>query len=372
MAQHGNNLNIALVSPSSNSYSETFIQAHKNRLQGTIHYYYGGLLPNELENGELYISRKQRILHILKGYLRLNEFTVHEQAVINSFKANKIQLVFAEYGGTGETLTDICRLLQIPLIVHFHGYDATHKNELAAHKNYIKLFAYAKAVICVSGKMERNLIEMGCPGEKIHRTVCGPNEIFYENTPHFNKQQFMAAGRFTDKKAPYYLILAFREVVKKFPDAQLIIAGEGELSYTCQNLIRFFKLEKNIQLPGMVTPEQFSNYLNDSMALVQHSVNTPDGDSEGTPVVIVEAGAAGLPVIATRHAGIKEVIHHEETGLLCEEHDVYGMADHMLKLLSNPMLAREMGNNARARIKSHYTLNMHMDLLNSLVKKAIK
>ena len=343
MVQQGNNLNIALISPSSNSYSETFIQAHKNRLKGTIYFYYGGLLPNELEDGELYISRKERILHILKGYLRLNEFTVHEQAVINSFRKNNIRLVFAEYGGTGETLTDICRFLQIPLIVHFHGYDASHKNELAAHKNYKNLFAYAKAVIAVSGKMENNLIELGCPAEKIHRTVCGPNETFFENTPHFSKPQFVAAGRFTDKKAPYYLILAFREVVKKFPDAQLIIAGEGELSLTCKNLTNFFKLKKNIQLPGIVTPEKFRNLLNDSLALVQHSVSTPDGDSEGTPVVILEAGAAGLPVIATSHAGIKEVVSHEETGLLCEEHDVHGMAQHMLKVLGNPMLARKNG-----------------------------
>ena len=133
-------MNIALLSPNQNSYSETFIQAHKEYLKGKIFYYFGGELPNKLEGGLVINSRKRRILDIIKGHYRLNKFSLAEQALITSFKKNKINLVFAEYGGTGEKIIPVCRELNLPLIVHFHGFDASRKDQLEINDNYKGIF----------------------------------------------------------------------------------------------------------------------------------------------------------------------------------------------------------------------------------------
>ncbi|SFN33094.1 glycosyltransferase [Salegentibacter flavus] len=365
-------MTIALISPNKNAYSETFIQAHKERLNGNIFYYYNGEIPTELEGGVIINSRRKRILDIFKGHFRLNRFSLAEQAVITSFKNNKIDLVFAEYGTTGQALLPVCKELQIPLIVHFHGFDASRKEVLKANNNYCELFEYASYVLVVSNNMYSDLLKMGCPESKLIYNVYGPREDFLEVLPNFKKQQFIAIGRFTDKKAPYYLILSFKEVLKNFPDAKMIIAGDGELWNTCKNLIHYYELGESISMPGVITKEQYIEYLKESLAMIQHSITAEDGDSEGTPVSILEASAAGVPVISTKHAGIPDVVIDRKTGLLVEEHDVQEMSIKMQELLENNTRAKELGTNAKKNISKNFSLDRHIKVLNDLIDKALK
>ncbi len=93
---------------------------------------------------------------------------------------------------------------------------------------------------------------------------------------------------------------------------------------------------------------------------------------EGTPVAILEASAAALPVISTRHAGIPDVIIDGETGFLVDEHDVDGMAENMIKLLDNPDLSEKMGKAGRKNIFEKYRMEIHMDNLNKVIHDVIK
>jgi colanic acid/amylovoran biosynthesis glycosyltransferase len=132
-------------------------------------------------------------------------------------------------------------------------------------------------------------------------------------------------------------------------------------------------LEKNVQFLGVISVEEFKKELSQSAAFVQHSVRASNGDMEGTPVSIMEAGLAGIPVISTYHAGISDVIVHNKTGLLCKEHDVDGMAKHMIKVLDNLDFAKTLGANNRLRIKEHFSLEQHINLLQkTLESSAIK
>ena len=92
---------------------------------------------------------------------------------------------------------------------------------------------------------------------------------------------------------------------------------------------------------------------------------------EGTPVAIMEAQASGLPVISTRHGGIKDVILEEETGLLCDEKDVDQMAISMIRLLKNKSEAETMGQNGRKRVLEKYTLSHHIKTIDSVLENAI-
>src|SRR5690606_9989960 len=120
----------------------------------------------------------------------------------------------------------------------------------------------------------------------------------------------------------------FKKAAENHSDAKLIMAGDGQLLNTCQNLIRYLGIESQVEFVGIIAPEKFRHLLTESRGLVQHSITAESGDMEGTPVAVLEASAAGIPVISTFHAGIPDVIKNGETGLLCEEHDVYGMAAH--------------------------------------------
>src|SRR3546814_21143924 len=102
------------------------------------------------------------------------------------------------------------------------------------------------------------------------------------------------------------------------------MAGIGPLWQQTKELAARLNLEKAIDFAGVLTHEQVYERMKHTRAFVQHSVTAAAGDSEGTPNSILEASAAGLPVVSTRHAGIKEAVRHEETGFLVEEHDVDG------------------------------------------------
>lgn len=81
----------------------------------------------------------------------------------------------------------------------------------------------------------------------------------------------------------------------------------------------------------------------------------------------MEASAAGLPVIATYHAGIPDVIIDGETGLLVAEHDVEAMVEKMLLVLGNKELAKQLGEKGKERIKNNFTMERHLRVIDELI-----
>lgn len=360
-----------MVSPSHNAYSETFIQEQKNGLQGEVFYYYGGGLPTHLENYGKLMSRSISIANKIKRKLKLTTFNAQETAFMHSIKQHKIQVVLAQYGTTAHRIVKLCKHLNIPLITHFHGYDASINAVIDNCDYYKEVFAYSTYIIAVSVSMKDRLMALGCPKEKIIYNTYGPNPLFLEINPQFSENVFLGLGRFVDKKAPYYVILAFSQVLKQYPKAKLVIGGNGDLYEVCVNLVKYLKIESSVLLPGVLSKEQFSSYLSTSLAFVQHSVTALSGDQEGTPVAVLEASAAGLPVISTYHAGIPDVIIDGETGLLVAEHDVNAMAEKMMQLLDNKELAQQLGQNGKERIKNNFTMERHLKVIDDLIDAAI-
>lgn len=364
-------INLAIFSPNANAYSETFIQAHK-QLPFQVKYYFGGFIPNLLEGkGSLNKSFLKKIAHKLTPGSAKPSFS--EQNLESSLKENNINCVLAEYGPTAAESLNVIEKLQIPLVVHFHGYDASMHDMVEKYrKTYLDVFNYAGAVVVVSNKMRADVIALGCPPEKIFLTPCGPNPAFFEVQPSFQKAQFTAIGRFVDKKAPYLTLAAFKEVAVQKPEAKLIMVGTGPLLNTCTNLAKVWGIEQQIEFTGALKPAEVVTCVEQSIAFLQHSVIASNGDSEGTPVAVLEAGAAGIPVVASRHAGIADVVINEQTGLLFEELDVKQMAAHMLRLLNDVELAKRIGANARKHVAAHYTLNQHLQAVASAVETAVQ
>jgi len=366
-------MNIAILSPSKKSYSETFIQAHKNLLKGKVYYYYGQKGGVSLESEkELGHPIKKGFYKICKSVFKKPYSYINNKQLLDSFNKNKIEVVLVEYGNHAFNLLDVLKLAKIPFVVHFHGYDASVDQTIKKCNNYKEVFKNASKIISVSTVMSLKLIDLGCPKEKLIYNACGPNSEFDKLQPNYNKKQFIAVGRFADKKAPYYLILAFKEVVQKHLNAQLLIAGNGVLFNTCKNLINYYGLNNNIKLIGVINPEEYRGFLKESLAYVQHSITAENGDMEGTPVSILEASAAGLAVVSTYHSGIQDVIINGETGLLVEEHDVFGMANAMINLLEDIDLSIRLGQNGKQNIISNFSMKRHIDKLNEILEASVK
>ena len=290
-------IKIGLFTPNQNPYSETFVQAHKLELKDKVFYYYGSGFRTQLEgHPPLAFNTRKNWLKLVAKFSNKPSSYVKEKIICDSLKKHKIDLVLAEYGIHSHTILPIVKKAKVPMIVHFHGYDASVPKAIEKCNNYKEVFEYATKVVVVSKVMQQMLIDLGCPVDKLIYNPCGPRPEFEEVNPTFLKKQFIAIGRFVDKKAPYYTIMAFKKVVTKYPEALLKMAGDGPLLNACENLVKHFNLEKNVQFLGVISSEEFKKQLTQSMAFVQHSVRAINGDMEGTPVSIMEAGLAGIPI----------------------------------------------------------------------------
>jgi colanic acid/amylovoran biosynthesis glycosyltransferase len=136
-----------------------------------------------------------------------------------------------------------------------------------------------------------------------------------------------------------------------------------------KNLVKSLGLENNIILLGGLERKEIVKHLEKAFLFLQHSIVASNGDSEGTPVGIIEAMAAGLPVVSTRHAGIPDVVIENKTGFLVDEGDINTMAKAIIKLAENRKLLSEFGTNGKVLIEKNFTLEKHINILNDIIIK---
>lgn len=356
-------------------YSETFIRAHAAGLPTRVEVIYGfPSFPRKM-NGDFLCSFNTATLAIQKVGTKLLRLPPHyfmKKALKNFLIKNRIDVVLAEYGTTGVEVMDACYSASIPLVVHFHGYDAHSENVLQKNRqNYLHLFKKSAAIIAVSHDMELQLINLGCPRAKIYYNPCGVDgRKFQKTNPDQNPPTFAAIGRFVDKKGPHLTLLAFSEVAKTNPEARLVMVGEGVLLESCRYMALSLGLSNHVSFLGAQEHERIANILATSRAFVQHSLKTSGGDSEGTPVAVLEASATGLPVISTRHAGIKDIVIDGTTGYLVNEGDVETMAHYMRKLVVDPSLAAQLGSQGHAFVNESFSMEKRMNCLWSILVAA--
>lgn len=372
----GESPTLCIMSPNKNAYSETFIHAHIERLPANVRVIYGQRFPYYWDDAgqQLPFTLPCRLIGaILRRVLRLTDSYFDKAPIIRFLLRYKVDAVLAEYGPTGVAVVDVCRRANLPLIVHFHGYDAYRQTVLEEACMYQEIFKSAAAIVVVSRDMERQLLDLGAPREKLHYNPYGVDlALFKSGEPAAHASPiFVAVGRFVDKKAPHLTLLAFSKVNQRIPEARLVMIGNGELWYACKQLARALKIADAVQFCGPLSHAEVGAIMQQARAFVQHSIRTDYGDSEGTPVVVLEAGAAGLPVVATRHAGIQDVVVDGKTGLLVDEGDVEGMAECMIRLADNPALASQLGNAARERIAAEFTMEKSISNLWSIIEEAV-
>jgi colanic acid/amylovoran biosynthesis glycosyltransferase len=293
------------------------------------------------------------------------------RSLVRYLKSNSVDVVLAEYGPTGVSVADACARTGVPLVVHFHGWDAyALPRDPEIRTAYQRVFRTAAAIIGVSSGMVKQLIAIGAPEEKVVYNVYGTVLPDEHATPASAPPLYVAVGRLTPKKAPFATLLAFASVRREIPDARLEIIGDGPLRHTCEQMIRALKLDDSVVLHGVAEHARVFELLRSGRCFVQHSVVAPDGDSEGTPVAIIEAMAAGLPIVATRHAGIPDVVEEGRTGLLVDEYDVEGMTAAMLSVGRNPDYAQELGSNAREKVAESLTMQVSLARLANILSRA--
>ena len=278
---------------------------------------------------------------------------------MEAFAEARADVILAEYGPSGVRVLDAARRSGVPLVVRFHGYDMSIRSVLKAHEeSYRKLFTGASGLIGVSREMVDKLISLGAPAAKVHHRPCGVDcSLFDGGRPAGTSPTFLVVGRLVEKKAPHLTIASFANVWRQRPDARLRIVGDGPLMGVCVDLVAGLGMREAVTFLGTQPPGQVQSELRRARGFLQHSVEALDGDREGTPVAVVEASSTGLPVVATRHGGIPDVVVDHETGYLVAERDLTSMSEAILRLIDHPDVANQLGAHGRLRVQAHFSMD---------------
>lgn len=374
--------NVCIIYPNKSSTSETFIQAHVKNLPFNNFVLYGGWFPTTDGNdkpltGYINLTLPEKIKFAIKprteSYMRM-------RSLEDFLKFNKIDAVMVEYGITGVNVMNVCHRLKIPLTVHFHGFDVYSKATIEQyHKSYISLFEKAAALVVVSTEMKEELIKLGAPAHKVHYNSCGVDvKSFLPKKNTVSKAIFLFAGRFVNKKAPQLVIMAFEKMLKTVPDSTLVMAGDGglgssgELYIGCKQIVKALNIEDKVVFKGSLSNHEMSEVMQNASIFIQHSVRPEGGDSEGTPVTLLEASASELAIIGTRHGGIKDVVIDGETGLLVDEYDLEATTKCMIELAQNPDKVKAIGIAARKRVSELFSMDLSIQKLAEVIKNTIQ
>jgi len=335
---------------------------------------YGGYQPY-LYNGASIFPFPLRINIVrilLKNIAKPLYGRLYNKALIRFLKSENFDVALCQFGTQGANIADACHKAGVPLVVHFHGYDAfVHKTLADYSEAYRNMFGKAAYIIAVSEDMRKQLIGLGASADKVILQPCGVDtKLFTDAQPATNGRILLFVGRFTAKKDPVSLLKAFHHALQTVPDARLVMIGKGELQQLVLKTIDELNLRDQVEVLGWQKPEEVARQMQQARAYVQHSVFAPNGDSEGSPVAIIEAAGSNLPVISTRHAGIKESVIEGVTGYLVDEGDWQGMGKYMAKLLNDAELAGKMGEAGRRHILEQYDIKQQMKKLQEILELA--
>jgi len=336
---------------------------------------YGGYKPYRYNSASIFpFPLRLGIVRILVKNIMMPLYErLYNKALFRFLKRENFDAILCHFGPQGAQISNVCHRAGVPLVVHFHGYDAFVHQTIAEYSGaYRNMFEKAAYIIAVSEDMRKQLVGLGATvGKVILRPYGVDTTMFIDAQPAINGKVLLFVGRFTAKKDPVSLLKAFHHARQAVPDARLIMIGRGELHQLVLKTIDELNLQDSVEILGWQKPEEIARRMQQARAYVQHSVFAPNGDSEGSPVSIIEAAGSGLPVVSTRHAGIKESVIEGVTGYLVDEGDWQGMGENMIKLLNDAELAGKMGQAGRRHILEHYDIRQQMEKLQEILKQAV-
>lgn len=260
-------------------------------------------------------------------------------------------LIICHFGVHGVILTTLLKAGLLgahnSIVTYFHGCDFSSYVARRRKDVYAQLFSLGALFVANSEFTKTKLISLGAEPSKVVKIPVSYNENIFTYCDRqkldLNPVVFLSIGRLTEKKGHSYLISAFKKVLSKGLDAKLWIVGEGDLRNDLQTQIQSLSLEGSVKLLGQKTQKEISTIFQTVHVFILASITANNGDTEGQGLVLQEAQAVGLPVIATQHNGFPDSIQENRTGFLVPERDTESLAKKMLQLGLDSELRETMG-----------------------------
>ncbi len=268
----------------------------------------------------------------------------------------------------------LSRLKGLPVVSSVHNVER-HFASPVKRPIYRLLLSSASRVIAISDAVHQALVgQVGIPEGRVRRVYYGfpvtgaPTNFPSDLNGHRKEGHgplIATVGRLAEQKGQRYLIEAIERVRQEFPLATALIVGhDGGLRSALEDMILRARLEESVILTG---------FRNDVAGIVGGTdLFVLPSLWEGFGLVLLEAMAAGCPVVASNVASVKEIVVHDETGLLVPPADSAALSDAILHLLKDPEKAKRMGEAGRARVLKEFTIERMVEQTQSVYRDVVR
>lgn len=280
-----------------------------------------------------------------------------------ALRDTRVDVVHSHFAQVGWRFRRTAKQLNAAHVVSFYGWDYVRlaNNHPAWRARLQRLYREADCFLCEGPHGAALLASNGCPETKIRVAPLGVevNKIpFFERTREPGKLRLLQLASFTEKKGHIDTIHAFAAALRERPAMHLTMIGAsaGGVYDEVVDAIANLGIGEHVDvLPG-VTVDRLHATMRDYGVFIHPSRHARNGDCEGgAPVVLLDAQATGMPVIATTHCDIPQEVSDGHTGILCAERDVAAIAAAIVRFCDMPNAAYgAFCNAAREHVARHF------------------
>jgi colanic acid/amylovoran biosynthesis glycosyltransferase len=286
----------------------------------------------------------------------------HELPFWRCMREVRPALLHAHFGHTGHRVVGIARKYRLPLVTSFYGRDASSlPREADWMPRLQQLFANGDAFLAEGPQMRARLIDLGCPPGKVRIVPLLIDLDRYDWQPRVldpvQPLRLLFVGRFVPKKGLPVLIRALARARPQLRALDLVVIGSGSATVEAEmkNLVRELGLTDVVRFTGSLPRSAVLAEMARAHILIAPSHTGPDGDTEGgAPTILLEAQAAGLPVLSTRHADVPFVSAAPYREFLAAENDVEDLTARLLAIVQASARWPEMGREGRAHVERQH------------------
>ncbi|MEM7116341.1 MAG: glycosyltransferase family 4 protein [Chloroflexota bacterium] len=236
--------------------------------------------------------------------------------------------------------------------------------------------AKAEFVATCTGFNLKHLRSLLTTDTPVHRIYHGTNLKQFDQSgankpPSTTMPVILSVGRLVPKKGFPVLFQALKQLVDRGLQFVCFIVGTGPQEAALHKMVEELGLQQHVDLRGKMTQEELTQYYHRANVVALACQVQENGDRDGIPNILVEAMAAGTPVISTNISGIPELIKHEQTGLLVEPGDPIGLANGLQRLIEDRKLASSLTANAAEHVQRYFDMQTNAKQLGKLFERVL-
>lgn len=253
------------------------------------------------------------------------------------------------------------------LVTTYYGQDVSGHPLEFGRDVYRGLFDVGDLFLVLSERMKQQLIDLGCAERRIRVHHIGVDCERFTLRPRRARGnrplKILTVARLVEKKGVEYAIRAVANLARSGERVEHNVVGDGPLYEDIERLIRDCSAQDFVHLLGWKNQDEVASLLDDADLLLNPSVTSRDGDEEGTPTVLMEAMASGVPVLTTYHSAIPEFVEDGVTGFLAPERDVDSLVDKLRYVIRHPERCTDVAQAARKTIEAEFNIEKLNDQL---------